>query len=502
VPLRAGSRHIANVPTSDPAVAPGPPGPAGPTGPRGPTGPEGPEGPEGPAGADGTPGGPPGPTGETGPEGPEGPRGYTGDTGPKGDPGVAGPPGNFSAVFIRRASALLYGTGFKHFVSLSGETTVYDTHEGWDDTNHRFVAPIAGIWRFILTGGIFTDDLTASDHNLLFRILKNGTEYDQSGDNPVTTVADSGMWVAFLELEEGETVTPQWGDSNTKSSDLLNACFYGDLIQGGEDGADGVDGAKGDKGDPGTPGLAVDDGTAAGQIPFWNQDYDCWSLSETSAISEGDVLTWRGWYWGYGTPTAGDVLPDGTTAGDVLEWSGTDWAPAAGPEDGAAGVGVPAAGADGQVLAKASATDYDTEWIDPPAGGAVSAYGTYTASSSSSGETPWNTVVDGETDWLGSSHVTPDIAGTYLVTAMIVGAYNFNVFRLKKNGSVVGRGADYVPTGSYSTCSASTVVHCNGTSDYISTDIISDTSSPVSNYVGSTPYTQWATLAVVLLAAD
>lgn len=37
--------------------------------------------------------------------------------------------------------------------------------------------------------------------------------------------------------------------------------------------------------------------------------------------------------------------------------------------DGADGVGVPAGGTTGQVLAKASGTDYDTEWITPSAGG-------------------------------------------------------------------------------------------------------------------------------------
>lgn len=36
---------------------------------------------------------------------------------------------------------------------------------------------------------------------------------------------------------------------------------------------------------------------------------------------------------------------------------------------GPAGPGVPAGGAAGQVLAKKSGTDYDTEWIDPPEGG-------------------------------------------------------------------------------------------------------------------------------------
>jgi hypothetical protein len=39
---------------------------------------------------------------------------------------------------------------------------------------------------------------------------------------------------------------------------------------------------------------------------------------------------------------------------------------------GPAGTGVPAAGAAGQVLAKIDGTDYNTEWVDPTAGGGVS----------------------------------------------------------------------------------------------------------------------------------
>src|SRR5690606_9242531 len=38
-------------------------------------------------------------------------------------------------------------------------------------------------------------------------------------------------------------------------------------------------------------------------------------------------------------------------------------------EQGPPGVGVPAGGAAGQVLGKATAADHDTQWIDPPTGG-------------------------------------------------------------------------------------------------------------------------------------
>lgn len=60
----------------------------------------------------------------------------------------------------------------------------------------------------------------------------------------------------------------------------------------------------------------------------------------------------------------GDIGPEGPQ-GPTGE-PGKDGAP--GPQ-GDPGVGVPADGAAGQVLAKASGADYDTAWVDPPQGG-------------------------------------------------------------------------------------------------------------------------------------
>lgn len=41
--------------------------------------------------------------------------------------------------------------------------------------------------------------------------------------------------------------------------------------------------------------------------------------------------------------------------------------------DGAPGVGVPSGGSAGQILAKASGDDFDTEWVEPPGGGGTGA---------------------------------------------------------------------------------------------------------------------------------
>jgi len=89
--------------------AQGPKGDIGATGVAGPTGPEGPTGPAGPQGATGATGsqGPPGTTGAQGPKGDpgatgatgsQGPQGATGATGPQGPQGNTGPPGADSTV--------------------------------------------------------------------------------------------------------------------------------------------------------------------------------------------------------------------------------------------------------------------------------------------------------------------------------------------------------------------------------------------------------------------
>lgn len=67
---------------------------------------------------------------------------------------------------------------------------------------------------------------------------------------------------------------------------------------------------------------------------------------------------------------AGPVGPTGA-AGPA---GATGAAGPAGPQ-GAPGRGVPSGGAAGQLLAKATAADYDTAWVDPPQGGGGTAPG-------------------------------------------------------------------------------------------------------------------------------
>ena len=74
-----------------------------------------------------------------------------------------------------------------------------------------------------------------------------------------------------------------------------------------------------------------------------------------------------------GTALAGDtpVLPEAPSDGKIYGRKDAAWveASSAGAGSGSGGAGLPDGGTLGQILAKASGTDQDVAWVDPPAGG-------------------------------------------------------------------------------------------------------------------------------------
>jgi hypothetical protein len=77
-------------------------------------------------------------------------------------------------------------------------------------------------------------------------------------------------------------------------------------------------------------------------------------------------------------------------------------------DDGDPGVGVPAGGTTGQVLAKNSDTDYDTEWVDAAAGGGAGAWGGITGTLSD--QTDLQAALDGKSP-TGHTHAQSDVTG-------------------------------------------------------------------------------------------
>jgi hypothetical protein len=134
------------------------------------------------------------------------------------------------------------------------------------------------------------------------------------------------------------------------SEDEWLASLVGADGQDGADGAAGADGAPGTDGAPGADGSDGEPGASAYEI----------------AVANGFVGSEAAWL-------ASLVGADGAAGANGAPGEdgapGADGAPGEDGAPGAAGVGVPTGGAAGQLLAKSSGTDYDTEWIDAPEGG-------------------------------------------------------------------------------------------------------------------------------------
>jgi hypothetical protein len=115
-------------------------------------------------------------------------------------------------------------------------------------------------------------------------------------------------------------------------------------------------------GEPGPPGADGEDGASAYEV----------------AVANGFVGNEAAWLASLVGPAGADGAdgaqgPAGADGADGAPGApgadGADGAPGAPGADGAPGVGVPTGGATGEILAKASATDFDTEWIAAPSGG-------------------------------------------------------------------------------------------------------------------------------------
>lgn len=144
--------------------------------------------------------------------------------------------------------------------------------------------------------------------------------------------------------------TSEWGLRYPDDADFND--LHRDFLNLAEDVDTALSSVEGGAGEPGA------DGASAYEV----------------AVANGFVGTEAEWL----ESLVGPVGADGATGPQGP--AGADGAPGA---DGADGVGVPTGGSTGQVLSKASATDYDTEWVDPSGGGFVPARDTATVTTTS-----------------------------------------------------------------------------------------------------------------------
>lgn len=210
---------------------------------------------------------------------------------------------------------------------------------------------------------------TISVGDIMFDI--NGNLYG------VTTVTETNFTVEFLVSLKGPQ-GPQGVAGPTGPQG----------IQGpqGEKGATGPQGVQGPQGEQGPQGPAGTNGADGenGKTPVLTQSTINFIPSTTqngqftigAEVEVGDPIiiacTGSGTYEGRTWVVVGDVMSFAATSHvAVVNVTGvTETTGEKGPQ-GAAGVGVPSGGTTGQVLKKASNTNYDTEWADESGGGGV-----------------------------------------------------------------------------------------------------------------------------------
>lgn len=190
---------------------------------------------------------------------------------------------------------------------------------------------------------------------------------------------------AEVERVEGGAVLTVHDLSGTTSAMLYDGAPgaqgpAGPSGQDGQPGRDGVDGSPGAPGQDGadgvSPTITVTDITGGHRVTITDAD----GTKTVDVMDGADGQPGQAGADGQDgadgfSPTASVSKTGSTATITITDASGTttaqvsDGANGQDGTDGQDGVGVPAGGTAGQVLAKASGTDYDTEWTTPAPGG-------------------------------------------------------------------------------------------------------------------------------------
>lgn len=394
----------------------GDPGPTGPEGPQGTIGLTGPAGPEGPQGVDG-PAGPEGVQGVPGDPGPIGPAGPTGDPGPQGPAGTGVPAGGGTGQVLAKTSAIDFATqwitvsggagggtdGVDGLSVLSGSGAPANSlgRDGeWyiDQTTYEIYGPkLTGVWPLPATSLVGPE----GPQGVQGTAGAPGVQGPEGPQGVQGLKGDPGDVGAQGPLGPAGAEGPT-GPAGAKG-DTGDPGPKGDPGDPGPAGADGAPGPQGEPGESqsrylynwlysdvvGDPGHGALNGNAPSDSSFVSvlsvsaysdtdqPVLDLDHLVDNSILYLHDHANLDAWvsYRVIGIP-----LDHGEWFEIAVNFDGYGAAAAFNPPtdtvidlvfqvSGKPGVGIPAGGTSGQVLAKGSEWDYDAYWVDAAGAG-------------------------------------------------------------------------------------------------------------------------------------
>ena len=231
-------------------------------------------------------------------------------------------------------------------------------------------------WKLYAQAGVkkYVDDAQNAANDALAAVGQVGTAVEDTRANAAAAAASAQKAQQYSgkpPIIQNDTWWT-WNANTQEYEDTGNAARGNAGPQGpqGETGDTGPQGPTGDTGPKGDKGDKGEQGPAGPQGPQGEQGEK--GDPGTSFTIKGRLDTLTELTTAHPTGTAGDAYAVGTAEDnsvylwsvDMAQWQ--DIGPMQGPPgpQGVAGAGVPTGGAAGQMLAKKSGSDYDTEWVD------------------------------------------------------------------------------------------------------------------------------------------
>lgn len=214
------------------------------------------------------------------------------------------------------------------------------------------------------------EEITPTQFEQYMQAMNDGLAEVQNVDIDAEQTANGGIVTITNRDGVEKTVTLTNGQDGEKGADGITPTIgnNGDWYIGDTDTGKP---SRGEVGEPGQPGA---DGFSPIASVSKTGDTATITITDktgttTASVSDGKNGT-NGINGTDGFSPIATVSKSGTTATiSITDKTGTTTATVSDGTNGQDGVGVPTGGTQGQILAKASATNYDTTWIDAPSGG-------------------------------------------------------------------------------------------------------------------------------------